>query len=56
MLPPRELRMAQQKATVALQKYMDVANLLVELQTKFISLTPPAAEPIDAADTRTTHD
>jgi hypothetical protein len=55
MLPPRELRMAQQKATVALQKYIDVANLLVELQTK-LCLTPPAAELLDAVDTRTTQD
>ena len=53
MLPPRELRVAQQKATAALQKYIHVANLLVELQTKMQDLAP---EPngATAAATRTT--
>ena len=34
MLPPRELRVAQQQATAALEMYIRVANLTVELQTK----------------------
>ena len=51
MLPPRELRVAQQKATAALHKYIHVANLLVELQTKMQGLTP---EPNGATATGTT--
>ena len=34
MLPPRELRVAQQQATAALEMYIRVANLTVELQNK----------------------
>jgi len=37
MLPPRELRVAQQKATAALQKYIRVANLIVALQNEIMA-------------------